>query len=421
MTRSQELTILDGVPESAWFEMAMTNGTHISLFTGAGGLDLGIERSGFITLAAVEIDKNARETLDSNRTLYLDPGFELLNDASGIAGQDLLSAVGLRRGQLTLLSGGPPCQAFSTAGNRQSIRDPRGNLIAQYLNFVGEIEPRFFILENVRGILSAALKHRPIASRGPEDPPLSRDEQVGSLLNRVILPWITDRLGYQVAFGLINAADYGTPQLRQRVIFVGSRDHEFPEANQQLELHQLLPPTHSKNPDGSLKPWMTLGEALSGLSEFDAEFLNYSPAREAVLERVPQGKNWRYLRDRFGEEYAESVMGGAYRSSGGKVGFWRRLSYEKPCPTLVTSPLQKATSLCHPVYTRPLSVQEYARVQQFPDNYLFAGPTSSKYLQIGNAVPVGLATAIGGFVARTINAKRRTIQSARVPEFVSTG
>lgn len=418
---SRELMTPGAVPESGLFEPAMTPGSHVSLFTGAGGLDLGIEKSGFATLAAVEIDQNARETLELNRTTYLDPDFALFRDASKISGQELLSAIGLRRGYLDLLSGGPPCQAFSTAGNRQSIRDPRGSLIAQYLKLVAELEPRFFILENVRGVLSAALKHRPISLRGPGHPPLTRDERVGSLLDRVILPWITKRLGYQVAYGLINAADYGTPQLRQRVIFVGSREHEFPSASLRLDLGHLLPATHSNDPDSPLMPWVTLGMALKGLSESNAEYQNYSPAREAVLERVPAGRNWRFLRDEFGEEYAESVMGGAYRSGGGKVGFWRRLSFDKPSPTLVTSPLQKATSLCHPEITRPLSVQEYARIQQFPDDYLFAGATSSKYLQIGNAVPVGLGYAIGSFVASTMCAEGVSNQKTETQEIAAIG
>ncbi len=110
--------------------------------------------------------------------------------------------------------------------------------------------------------------------------------------------------------------------------------------------------------------------------------------------------NWRYLRDKFDDDYLKLVMGGAYSSTGGRVGFWRRLSFDKPCPTLVASPVQKATSLCHPVETRPLSVREYARVQQFPDDYTFEGPTQSKYTQIGNAVPVELANALGDAITQ---------------------
>jgi DNA (cytosine-5)-methyltransferase 1 len=117
---------------------------------------------------------------------------------------------------------------------------------------------------------------------------------------------------------------------------------------------------------------------------------------------VPPGKNWRYLREKYGHGYLREVMGGAYNSDGGKVGFWRRLTFDKPCPTVPASPIQKGTSLCHPLETRPLTVREYARVQQFPDRYIFKGTTSAKYVQIGNAVPVGLGRAVGTAVSRII-------------------
>ena len=372
--------------------------SHISLFTGAGGLDLGVEYSGFTTLVAVEKDTYARWTLDSNRGHFQFPDFELLEDASDVTGEDLLTAAGVRRGELDLLSGGPPCQSFSTAGHRKSMADPRGSLLGRFIQLVDEVQPRFFILENVRGVLSAALSHRPLARRGPGHPPLSSDEQAGGLLRRIILPSIKVRLGYQVSHGLINAADYGVPQVRQRVIFIGSRDHELADGSDEPDLGQLVRATHAKQPSGGLSAWRTLGDALQGLPRSDSERVEYSPARGAVLQRVPEGRNWRYLRDNFGEDYLKSVMGGAYSSSGGRVGFWRRLRFDKPCPTVVASPVQKATSLCHPTETRPLSVREYARVQQFPDDYSFVGSTSSKYTQIGNAVPVGLAQAIGNAV-----------------------
>ena len=369
--------------------------SHVSLFSGAGGLDLGIERAGFTTLAAVERDRYARKTLEANREHFRFPDFTLFEDVNDLTGEDLLSAAGARRGGLDLLSGGPPCQPFSTAGHRQSIIDPRGSLFGRYLQIVGELQPRFFILENVRGILSAALRHRPLTRRGNGHPPLAPDEQLGSLLYETILPTIREGLGYQVAYGLVNAADYGVPQVRQRVIFIGSRDHELAETGCDPEIDELMPHTHARLPTGGLSAWRTLGDALDGLEELEPEASRYSPQRAAVLAHVPAGKNWRYIRDNFGDDYLRAVMGGAYASSGGRVGFWRRLSFGDPCPTLPASPAQKATCLCHPVETRPLSVKEYARVQQFPDEYTFAGPTAAKYVQIGNAVPVGLAEAAG--------------------------
>ena len=380
--------------------MTMENLSHVSLFSGAGGLDLGLGHAGFATLVAVEKNRYARATLQANREHFRSPDFTLFEDVDDLTGEDLLTAAGVQRGGLDLLSGGPPCQPFSTAGHRRSIVDPRGSLFGRYLQLVGELEPRFFVLENVRGVLSAALRHRPLALRGNGHWPLAPDEQLGSLLSQTILPTIRDRLGYQVTYGLVNAADYGVPQIRQRVIFIGSRDHELGEAGRTPAIAELLPPTHAKIPTLGLPAWRTLGDAMKGLVVAEPEVSKYSPTRAGVLGQVPSGKNWRYIRDNFQDDYLRSVMGGAYASAGGRVGFWRRLSFENPSPTLPASPIQKATSLCHPTETRPLSVREYARVQQFPDDYAFAGSTSAKYVQIGNAVPVGLAEAVGAAVAR---------------------
>ena len=372
--------------------------SHISLFTGAGGLDLGVERSGFTTLVAVEKDRHAQNTLRGNRQHFQYPHFTLFGDAYEVSGADLLAAAGVRKGGLDLLSGGSPCQSFSTAGLRRSASDPNGGLIECFLELVGELQPRFFLLENVRGILSAALRHRPLKERGPAYPPLDPDEELGSFLGLFVKPFISDRLGYDLSMGLLNSADYGVPQARKRVIFIGSRDHELRVGGEALPVNQLVRPTHSEERHGRLQTWQSLGDALAGLQVDEAEGATYSPARAAVLDNVPPGENWRFLRAEFGEEYLKSVMGGAYESTGGKVGFWRRLSFANPCPTLPASPTQKATSLCHPAETRPLNVPEYARVQQFPYGYTFEGPVSAKYAQIGNAVPVGLAQAVGNAI-----------------------
>ena len=219
-------------------------------------------------------------------------------------------------------------------------------------------------------------------------------------------------MGYQVSIGLLDAADYGVPQGRKRAIFIGSRDHELGENCEEPELTDLLPVTHAKEPEGGLRKWITLGTALEYLPRGESEGAMYSQARAEVLERVPPGANWRFLRDKYGEEYLRLVMGGAYESAGGKVGFWRRLAFDKPSPTLPVSPVQKATCLCHPEEIRPLNVREYARVQQFPDGYDLAGTTSAKYMQIGNAVPVELARAVGKGVARLLDMEKTPYQGS---------
>ena len=359
----------------------------ISLFSGAGGLDLGLEQAGFTTRIAVEIDKWARETLRSNQQLkaFRKNDFPILDDILAYEPKEIVARSGLARGEAFLVAGGPPCQSFSTAGRRQSIGDPRGSLFANFAAVVEAAQPRFFIMENVRGILSAAIKHRPLLERGIADQPLEPEERPGSAFT-VIREVLEDHLAYQLTFGIVDAADYGVPQNRLRVIILGSRDHEFLTS----ELAHVVAPTHRGR-------WKTLRTAISPIPCEPREFLPYSPERAELLSHIPAGKNWRWFRDspEFGHAFTEKAMGGAWFAEGGKVGFFRRLSWDKPSPTLTTSPIQKSTSLCHPVETRPLSVQEYAAIQQFPQSYVFSGGTGQRYKQIGNAVPVGLGAAVG--------------------------
>jgi DNA (cytosine-5)-methyltransferase 1 len=390
----------------------------VSLFSGAGGLDLGLERAGVRFAAWVEIDKDSQETLRRN---FRVAECNLFSDITTVQPARLLAAAGVERGDAFLVAGGPPCQAFSTAGHRLSINDPRGALVERYFEVVESVMPRFFVFENVRGLLSAALSHRPLARRGSGHGLMRADEELGSLFRRVILPRFQS-LGYEVAAGLVDAADYGVPQRRTRVIVLGSRDGEFKSDDFQvvfgrpMELSDLMPPTHSGPP--SLKksrliasapgqrprPWETLRSAFQTVPQEPPEFIPYSPSRVRVFEMIPPGRNWRYIRDNpslFTEGFLTKAMGGALSSTGGRVGFWRRLSYDEPSPTLTTSPVQLATGLCHPEGIRPLSVQEYKRLQDFPPTYFLEGTTASKYRQLGNAVPVGLGEAIGEALART--------------------
>jgi len=372
------------------------NGKHISLFSGAGGLDIGLSKAGLGTPAfRIEKDRNCYNTLEANSPINIILGTDLQWGTKNILGgvkENLSFIRQLSNGRgldIELISGGPPCQSFSTAGKRQAMEDDRGKLIMDFLEYVRVLQPRFFVMENVRGLTSVSIKNRPVNERGDGYPPLSVDEEPGSLLNNHILPAMKP---YQVMYGVLNALDYGSPQHRERLIFIGSRDGELPE----VPIKEFVTPTHSDP--------VTLGDSIGDIQEDPGEHLEYSPVRKAVYENIPAGKNWRFVRDsdQFDKDEVKRIMGGAYNSSGGRVGFWRRLSFDKWSPTLTTSPVQKATGLCHPVQTRPLSIKEYARIQGFPDSWKFEGSLNSRYRQIGNAVPIPLGKAIGTAIKELI-------------------
>jgi DNA (cytosine-5)-methyltransferase 1 len=370
----------------------------ISLFAGAFGLDLGLEKAGFHTVSVVEIDPDATKTIALNRPRLFESAIP--RDIQHISAQIILEEAGrvldigraLHPGEVDLVTGGPPCQPFSTAGKRMSVGDPRGSLFKDFIRIVKEVQPCFFIMENVRGLLSAPIRHRPHTKRGLGYPPLEPEELPGSALQVVLAEM--EHLGYTVAPPrLLDAADYGVPQNRTRVIFIASREGQ----------HVTVPlPTHSKNGVGGLRRWCTLQEALTDLIDPEPEYIPYPESRLKYLRLLKAGQNWRYLPDDLKQE----AMGGAYQSGGGKVGFYRRLSWNKPSPTVTTSPHQKATDMCHPEKLRPLSVRECARIQTFPDDWIFNGSIASKYRQIGNAVPVLLGKAIGEHIHKLIKGEK---------------
>ncbi|MFM5983585.1 MAG: DNA cytosine methyltransferase, partial [Sphaerospermopsis kisseleviana] len=368
----------------------------ISLFTGAYGLDLGLEQAGFHTVTVVEKDRDAVKTIALNRPFLQESAIS--REIQNVTSQQLLEEGGrvlnlgraLQPQEVDLVTGGPPCQPFSTAGKRGSVIDPRGSLFMDFIRIVKEVQPRFFLMENVKGLLSAPLRHRPINQRGKDYPPLETDEMPGAAL-KVVLSEM-QAIGYNIVYNLLEAADYGVPQNRERVIFIGSRDGEtatFPI------------PKYCKNGQ-TLPKWRTLKDALTGLVDAEPEFMSYSENRLKYLKLLKAGQNWRHLP----EELKKEAMGGAYNSGGGKVGFYRRLSWDKPSPTITTSPHQKATDMCHPVELRCLTVRESARIQTFPDDWIFYGSVSSKYKQIGNAVPVLLAKEIGSYLFKLIHGNK---------------
>ncbi|MGH9942699.1 MAG: DNA cytosine methyltransferase [Pyrinomonadaceae bacterium] len=384
-----------------------------SFFSGAMGLDIGLREAGLTPTLAVELDQWCCETIRSNL-----PELDLVEgDARNLTSAHLRE----RRhfdDEVFLIVGGPPCQSFSPGGKRAGLSDPRGHLIYEYLRLVDEIRPKFFLLENVANLVTAALCHREIKDRPgkhwslkkyetsqivSEDgaPAMLPDELSGSAVRQLLQD--VGNLGYSITFGVVNAADYGAAQHRLRFIMLGSKEGPAPE----------LPfPTHG-DPSTDLRPFKTVREAIEDLRSSPGSHSSYTPEMMRYFECVPEGGNWRNLPKSLHAE----ALGGAYNSGGGKTGFFRRLSWDAPAPTIIGRANRKGSAMCHPEYTRPLSVKECARIQGFPDYWKFAGPMNQQYLQVGNAVPVELGRAIGGSIQARATMTRDVMAQAASDRF----
>jgi len=347
----------------------------LSFFSGCMGLDLGLEKEGIQVLLACEIDAAARKTIEINR-----PDMALIGDIRDYSADEIRNYAGLSSNdEIDLIVGGPPCQAFSSAGKRQGFNDARGNVFLRFVDLIIELKPRFAVIENVRGLLSAPLQHRPHEMRGKNFPPLSQNEQRGGAL-LFIIHKLKDA-GYGVSFNLYNSANFGAPQQRERLIIACSRDgSKLP----------YLTPTHSQKELYGLPKWKTLREALAGLPRDGHHFVKFPEKRLKYYRLLKPGQYWRDLP----EELHQDALGASYHAGGGKTGFYRRLAWDKPAPTLVTHPAMPATDLAHPEEDRPLSIEEYKRIQELPDDWIIAGTLLDQYRQVGNAVPCSLGRAI---------------------------
>lgn len=329
----------------------------IELFAGCGGLALGLEKAGFKSALVNEIDKDATDTLKLNR-----PSWNIINaDISKVQFKPF-------HNQIDMISGGFPCQAFSYAGNKLGLNDTRGTLFYEFARAIRDVNPKIFVAENVRGLFS---------------------HDNGRTLKTI--KSVIDELGYElVAEDVLKAIFYRVPQKRERLILVAVRKDISPFV-------QYLPPPKF----GKI---FTLGDALKGGILFNQDTPPsvgqvYPKRKKEIMSFVPQGGYWRDLPDEIQREY----MKGSYHLSGGKTGVARRLSWDEPSLTLTCAPAQKQTERCHPEETRPLTVREYARIQTFPDNWEFCGSQTSQYKQIGNAVPVNFAHAIGLSLVKLLN------------------
>lgn len=358
---------LRGVPEISqmlsgkWEEELQTKPsrpyTSVELFAGAGGLALGMEMAGFQHVLLNEFDHEACETLRVNR-----PGWNVVEEDI-----HTVDFTGLK-GKVDFLSGGFPCQAFSYAGKRRGFEETRGTLFFELARAVKEIQPKVFLCENVKGL---------------------REHDNGRTLETITN--VIEELGYSlIPPRVLKAVMFKVPQKRERLFLVAVRKD--------------LAGKVSFDWPAPYRRVMTLRDAffagdLYPVDVPESEGQQYPEKKKNVMDLVPMGGDWRDLP----EEVAKEYMKGSYNLGGGKTGMARRLSLDEPSLTLTCAPAQKQTERCHPTQTRPLTVREYARIQTFPDDWNFSGNMSSKYKQIGNAVPVNLAYAMGRAVIRLMN------------------
>jgi len=314
--------------------------TFIEVCAGAGGLSSGLMKCGFIPILLNDNNNDCCKTLKYNHP-----------DANIIcASMDKIDYSQFIN-KVDLLTGGVPCQSFSQAGLRKGLEDPRGDLMIKFIEILNLIQPKIFMIENVKGLLS---------------------HDNGKTIEKIIEELNRNNL-YNISYKCLDASKYDVPQKRERIFIVGvlksiNKSFEFPaESSLRKVLKDVL---------------------------YDVPISNgakYNEEKIKLFKMVPQGGCWINLPENLQKEY----LGNSYNSGGGKRGILYRLSMEKPSLTLLCTPSQKQTERCHPLEERPLTIREYARIQTFDDNYEFIGSLSSQYKQIGNAVPVELAKYMG--------------------------
>lgn len=357
----------------------------LDLFAGVGGLSYGFaHNNSFEIVAANEILKPMAQAYSLNH-----PTVKMYNkDIKDFGIDDLSRDLAISKGDIDIIVGGPPCQAYSTVGKRL-IDDPRGKLFQEYYRILKEVRPKLFVFENVKGLLSM---------------------QKGELIKTIVA--LFESIGYHTHLKLLNAADFGTPQIRERVILVGvlnTRPFEYPH------------PTHY-NPDlgepddPSLRPYITLGEALgdlpsitcgnSGVKYRCAPQNDYQEMMRVASPAIIKEHEVPKTNDRLLALMKALPDGGTpkdipeeLRPKSGFANSYCRLWWDKPSTTITRNLGCASSSRCvHPKDPRPLSTREGARLQGFPDNYIFVGSRADKHLQIGNAVPTFLSKALSSAV-----------------------
>jgi DNA (cytosine-5)-methyltransferase 1 len=340
--------------------------TVISLYTGAGGLDLGLEAAGFEVAVAVEQDHKACETLRANRRWPLYEG-----DIHDLTSDRMCEMSGLAPGEPDLLIGGPPCQPFSKAaywrsGDTKRLDDPRADTLTAYLRVLRDLRPKAFLLENVQGLAFSG-----------------KDE--GLRLLRDTIRAVNRRIGTDYSFTVakLNAADFGVPQKRERVLIIGARDGKelrFPAETHRDKIQELGPLSAGR------EPWLTAWDAIGDLQDDDDPTLRVGGKWGDLLPSIPEGENYLWHTDRGG---GKPLFGWRRRY----WGFLLKLSKNLPAWTVQAQP-GPAIGPFH-WRSRKLSVRELCRLQTFPENYEIVGSRMDAQRQLGNAVPSLIGEILG--------------------------
>ncbi|MGH3088000.1 MAG: DNA cytosine methyltransferase [Rubrobacteraceae bacterium] len=357
----------------------------LSLFSGAGGLDIGVSQAGFEILACLEVDPYCCETLRASTSRY-NPATRVIEaDIRKVEPPNLMSELGLDPGELDLLCGGPPCQSFSQIGKLGALKDERGLLLFQMVRFAEMFRPKAIFIEQVTGLLSA------------KDKQGQRGEVLQMLLSDL------DKLGYAPKWKVVSSADYGVPQMRKRVFIVAvekPNGFEFPSPT-----HGSAQETASLFP---LQPYVTVGEAINDLDQpslkgggeaREDSHIDVTPAGDRYrIHGVPEGSFLAAQRHLPKKQLGKLTKKDTTR--------FLRVARHKPANTL-----RGGEIFFHPTEDRYLTPREYMRIHGYPDDYLLKGPIrgrsgSYRYLdqhrQIANSVPPPVARVIAREIERTL-------------------
>lgn len=375
----------------------------LDLFAGVGGLSYGFAHDdNFEIVAANEILPDMAKAYSLNHKNVKMYNF----DIKDFGLKNLTEDLHIKKGDIDLIVGGPPCQAFSTVGKRL-IDDPRGQLFQEYYRVLKELNPKVFLFENVKGLLSM---------------------QKGELFKTILS--LFESLGYKVKYEVLNSADYGVPQIRERVIIIGTKlnkDFKYPN-----KTHCNLDDNNIINQN--LKPYLSLAEAISDLPfiKSNEESFEYSSEAHNDFQRLMRKAAPKKLMEHNAPKNNEKLVklmeclpdGGTpldlpveLRPKSGFKNTYCRLWWERPAPTITRNLSTPSSSRCiHPKAPRPLTTREGARIQCFPDNYIFYGSRSSKNLQIGNAVPTFLSIALKNSIKQHLETDNKSSEKSKGTE-----